>query len=152
MTQVKLRNGKRPASNALLFAGLLAAGLLSGGRGWAQQDTPVVTVAKPVVRQIVENDQFVGRFQAVDEVAIRSRVGGYLQQVHFADGAMVKAGDLLFTIDQRPYQAAFDAANAETEREFAANAEKKEALLVEAQRSEERRVGKECRSRWSPYH
>jgi RND family efflux transporter MFP subunit len=115
MAQVKLRNGKRPASNALLFAGLLAAGLLSGGRGWAQQDTPVVTVAKPVVRQIVENDQFVGRFQAVDEVAIRSRVGGYLQQVHFADGAMVKAGDLLFTIDQRPYQAAFDAAKSQVD-------------------------------------
>jgi RND family efflux transporter MFP subunit len=76
---------------------------------------PVVTVAKPVVRQIVENDQFVGRFQAVDEVAIRSRVGGYLQQVHFADGAMVKAGDLLFTIDQRPYQAAFDAAKSQVD-------------------------------------
>ena len=53
---------------------------------------PVVTVAKPVVREIVEDDEFVGRFEAVDEVAIRSRVGGYLDEVHFHDGAMVNEG------------------------------------------------------------
>ena len=72
----------------------------------AQQQPPVVTVAKPVVREIVEDDEFVGRFEAVDEVAIRSRVSGYLDEVHFKDGAIVNKGDLLFTIDQRPYQAA----------------------------------------------
>jgi RND family efflux transporter MFP subunit len=71
-----------------------------------------VTVAKPVVREIVEDDEFIGRFEAVDQVTIRSRVGGYLDQVHFKDGAIVKAGDLLFTIDQRPFQAALDQANA----------------------------------------
>jgi multidrug efflux system membrane fusion protein len=69
-----------------------------------------VTAAKPVVREIVEDDEFVGRFEAVDQVAIRSRVSGYLQEIHFTDGAMVNKGDLLFTIDQRPYQAAYDAA------------------------------------------
>ena len=66
-------------------------------------------MAKPVVREIVEDDEFIGRFEAVDEVAVRSRVGGYLDQVHFKDGAIVKKGDLLFTIDQRPFQAALDA-------------------------------------------
>ena len=71
---------------------------------------PVVTAAKPVVREIVEDDEFVGRFDAVDEVAVRSRVNGYLDEVHFKDGAVVNKGDLLFTIDRRPYQAAFDAA------------------------------------------
>jgi RND family efflux transporter MFP subunit len=71
-----------------------------------------VTVAKPVVREIVEDDEFIGRFEAVDQVTIRSRVGGYLDHVHFKDGAIVKAGDLLFTIDQRPFQAALDQANA----------------------------------------
>ncbi|MBX3583495.1 MAG: efflux RND transporter periplasmic adaptor subunit [Rhizobiaceae bacterium] len=76
----------------------------------AQQEPPTVTAAKPVVREIVEDDEFVGRFEALDEVAIRSRVGGYLQEVHFTDGAIVKEGDLLFTIDQRPFQAAFEAA------------------------------------------
>ena len=57
--------------------------------------------------------RFVGRFEAVDEVAIRSRVAGYLDEVHFKDGALVKKDDLLFTIDQRPYQAAYDAAKSQ---------------------------------------
>ncbi|TIT30741.1 MAG: biotin/lipoyl-binding protein, partial [Mesorhizobium sp.] len=69
---------------------------------------PVVTVAKPVVRDIVEDDEFVGRFEAVDQVSLRSRVGGYLDQVHFQDGTLVKQGDLLFTIDQRPFKAALN--------------------------------------------
>ncbi|MEQ1942375.1 efflux RND transporter periplasmic adaptor subunit [Mesorhizobium sp. VNQ89] len=77
---------------------------------FAQQEPPTVTAAKPVVADIVEDDEFVGRFEAVNEVAIRSRVGGYLEQVHFTDGAIVNQGELLFTIDRRPFQAAFDAA------------------------------------------
>ena len=80
-----------------------------------EQQLPVVTAAKPVVREIVEDDEFVGRFEAVDEVAIRSRVSGYLDEVHFKDGAVVNKGDLLFTIDQRPYQAAFDAAKSQVD-------------------------------------
>ncbi len=89
----------------------LAASLAWGVPASAQQpEPPQVTVAKPVVRDIVEDDEFVGRFEAVDEVAVRSRVAGYLDKVHFRDGALVKEGDLLFTIDQRPYQATFDAA------------------------------------------
>ncbi|WP_245943967.1 efflux RND transporter periplasmic adaptor subunit [Acuticoccus kandeliae] len=74
---------------------------------------PEVTVAKPVARQIVEDDEFVGRFGAVDEVEVRSRVAGYLAEVHFTDGQMVKEGDLLFTIDQRPFTAEKDRADAE---------------------------------------
>jgi multidrug efflux system membrane fusion protein len=97
-----------------LQAGLLA-GLLLPGSAFAQQEPPVVTAAKPVVREIVEDDEFVGRFEAVDQVAIRSRVSGYLEEVHFTDGAMVKQGDLLFTIDQRPYQAAYDAAKSQVD-------------------------------------
>lgn len=74
---------------------------------------PEVTVAKPVVREIVEDDEFVGRFAAVDEVDIRARVGGYLAQVHFTDGQRVGVGDLLFTIDQRPFQAENERAQAQ---------------------------------------
>jgi multidrug efflux system membrane fusion protein len=74
---------------------------------------PTVTVAKPVTREIVEDDEFVGRFQAVDEVEVRARVGGYLSAVHFTDGQMVKAGDLLFTIDQRPFETALNQAKSE---------------------------------------
>lgn len=88
----------------------LLAGLLLPGPAFAQQEPPTVTAAKPVVREIVEDDEFVGRFDAVDQVAIRSRVNGYLEEIHFTDGALVKQGDLLFTIDQRPYQADYDAA------------------------------------------
>lgn len=90
-------------------AGLLAS-LVFSLPAFAQQEPPVVTAAKPVVREIIEDDEFVGRFEAVDQVAVRSRVSGYLEEIHFTDGALVKQGDLLFTIDQRPYQAAYDAA------------------------------------------
>lgn len=68
------------------------------------QDAPPVTVAKPVVREVVEDDVFVGRFEPVDEVVVRARVSGYLEGVEFTDGAMVKKGDLLFVIDQRPFR------------------------------------------------
>ncbi|WP_339951970.1 efflux RND transporter periplasmic adaptor subunit [uncultured Albimonas sp.] len=69
-----------------------------------EQAPPAVTVAHPVTRDIVEDDEFVGRFDASAEVEVRARVGGYLEAVHFQDGALVKAGDLLFTIDQRKFR------------------------------------------------
>ena len=78
----------------------------------AQSGPVPVTVAKPVVREIVEDDEFIGRFEAADQVTLRSRVGGYLDKVNFKDGAIVKQGDLLFTIDQRPFQAALQEAQA----------------------------------------
>jgi RND family efflux transporter MFP subunit len=71
---------------------------------------PPVTVAKPVVKEIQEADEFTGRFDAVASVDIRARVGGTLEEVHFKDGAEVKEGTPLFVIDRRPYQAAYDAA------------------------------------------
>jgi membrane fusion protein, multidrug efflux system len=73
---------------------------------------PPVGVAKPIVKEVVERDDYVGRFEAVDAVEIRARVSGYLQAVSFRDGTIVKAGDQLFTIDKRPYQAALDQAEA----------------------------------------
>src|SRR5882757_4209973 len=112
--------GGRPRRSAgwLARAAVSAAFLLgmAFSTAFAQdQQLPVVTAAKPVVREIVEDDEFVGRFEAVDQVAIRSRVGGYLDKVSFQDGALVNKGDLLFTIDQRPYQAAYDAAKSQVD-------------------------------------
>ena len=99
-----------------LGLGLLAALVASAHQlpvTHAQSGPPVVTVAKPLVRDIVEDDEFVGRFEAVDQVTVRSRVGGYLDEVHFQDGALVAKGDLLFTVDQRPFRAALDQAQAQ---------------------------------------
>jgi multidrug efflux system membrane fusion protein len=73
---------------------------------------PAVTVAAPVQRTIVDQDEYVGRFVPVDSVEVRARVSGYLEQVHFQDGQMVKQGDLLFTIDKRPFQITLDQARA----------------------------------------
>ena len=71
---------------------------------------PPVTVAKPVKREIVDMDEYVGRFIAVDMVELRAHVSGYLEQVHFKDGQIVQAGDLLFSIDKRPFQNTLDQA------------------------------------------
>lgn len=65
---------------------------------------PTVTVAKPAQRTVTDLDEYVGRFVAIDSVEIRARVSGYLDQVHFRDGQMVKQGDLLFSIDKRPFE------------------------------------------------
>jgi len=57
---------------------------------------PTVTVAKPVVRDVIDSDEFIGRFEAVDQVSVRSRIDGYLDTVHFKDGSLVKKGDPLY--------------------------------------------------------
>jgi len=64
-----------------------------------------VVVARPLDREVTEWDEYTARFEAVDFVEVRPRVGGYLEKVHFTDGATVEAGTLLFTIDPRPYEA-----------------------------------------------
>ena len=75
-----------------------------------------VTVAAPLVRDVVDWDDFVGRFEAVQNVDVRPRASGYLQAVHFRDGQFVQKGQLLFTIDPRPAQAALDQARAQVAR------------------------------------
>lgn len=77
---------------------------------------PPVTVAKPLTTDLVEWDEFIGRLMAPKSVEIRSRVSGYLEKIHFREGSDVKEGDLLFTIDRRPYQAVVDGAQADVER------------------------------------
>ncbi|RDI57980.1 RND family efflux transporter MFP subunit [Microvirga subterranea] len=100
----------------LLFViGVECSWLTMSGPAFAQpgpSQPPSVTVARPVVKDIVEQTDFIGRFEAVDEVDIRARVSGYLDKVHFQDGTLVKAGDVLFTIDPRPYQNALQQAQA----------------------------------------
>ena len=77
---------------------------------------PTVTVAKGIPRTVTEYDDFVGRLESPQSVEIRARVSGYLDSVHFKEGSEVKQGDLLFTIDPRPYQATLDRFLADLER------------------------------------
>lgn len=101
---------------AILVVALLAyVGVQTLGGSAARADappTPTVTVAQPIQRNVVEWDDYSGRFEAVQSVEIKPRVSGQLQSVHFRDGETVRAGQLLFTIDQRPFLAALNEARA----------------------------------------
>ena len=77
---------------------------------------PTVTVSKPVKRTVFDYDEYVGRFTAINSVEVRARVSGYLDKLHFKDGQLVKQGDLLFTIDKRPFQNTLDQARANLEQ------------------------------------
>jgi RND family efflux transporter MFP subunit len=107
----------RLGAGALFLVALAACGDSTPQKG-AQKGPPApqVTVALPVKRLVVDRDEYVGRFVAVDSVEIRARVSGYLDSVHFTDGEIVRQGALLFTIDQRPFKAALDQAKADYER------------------------------------
>src|SRR2546423_15302625 len=100
----------------------VAVGLLAGSAGLlascskpsvAAPPPPKVKVVQPLAREITEWDEFTARLDAVDSVEVRPRVGGYLQSINFQDGALVKKGDRLFSIDHRPYAAALRRAEAD---------------------------------------
>ncbi len=78
----------------------------------APQATPV-SVATVVQSEVATWDEFSGRLEAVERVDIRSRVAGTVQSVHFREGALVKQGDLLITIDPAPYAADVERAAAQ---------------------------------------
>jgi len=77
---------------------------------------PAVTVAHPLAKRITNWDEYSGRFQAVQTVEVRPRVSGFIDKIHFKDGQTVKAGELLFTIDPRPFELAVESARAEVAR------------------------------------
>jgi RND family efflux transporter MFP subunit len=110
------RSRLRMAVVALLILGLLAFGglkLLGGGEALADAPPPpTVTVALPLQRSIVEYEDFTGRFEASQAVEIRPRVSGQLVGIHFRDGEIVRRGQLLFTLDARPFRAALAEAQA----------------------------------------
>ncbi len=104
----------RAARNAALWF-TLATLVVSCGENQQQGGAPpppAVSVAAPVKRTVFDFDEYVGRFVAVNTVEVRARVSGYLEGVHFKDGQIVKQGDLLFTIDKRPFQNAAEQARA----------------------------------------
>lgn len=77
---------------------------------------PLVEVSQPIADKVSDYKDFIGRTDAVSRVEIRARVSGYLVQVNFKDGDIVKEGELLYEIDPRPFQAALDQAKADIER------------------------------------
>jgi len=82
----------------------------------APPPAPPVTVAPPLAKRITQWDEYSGRFEAVESVEVRARVSGFVDKVHFKDGQVVKKGDLLFSIDPRPFAIAVDSARAEIAR------------------------------------
>lgn len=99
----------------LCVASTLALTACSRGAASTQNapPAPAVSVANPISRDMIDWDDFTGRFEAPQDVDVRARVGGYVQAVHFRDGQMVKQGQLLFTLDPRPAQAQYQFAQAQ---------------------------------------
>ncbi len=115
----------RPRGNRMLRLALLLvllAGVGLGVRAYLQpvqqppamaMTPPSVTVSTPLRRKLATFTTFTGQFEAVDRVEIRAQVSGYLTEIHFVDGQLVKKGDLLFVIDPRPYEIALANAKAQ---------------------------------------
>jgi len=121
MTQVPLKARRRlwvagttltAAAAALASVFMLQSGPAVATPSPAVQATPV-SVATVQQSEVATWNEFSGRLEAVERVDIRSRVAGTVQAVHFREGALVKAGDLLLTIDPAPYQADVDRAEAQ---------------------------------------
>ena len=107
------------AGTCLTAIAAIAAAAISLHSGLASAKPPQAVLATPVsIAAVVQSDvatwnEFSGRLEAVERVDIRSRVAGTVEAVHFREGALVKAGDLLLTIDPAPYQADVDRADAQ---------------------------------------
>jgi multidrug efflux system membrane fusion protein len=104
---------------AALLITLAATILTACGSDASQQGpppAPAVSVAEVVTREVNSSEEFTGRVEAAETVAIRPRVSGYIQRVRYGEGREVAKGDVLFVIDQRPYRAALARAEAELAR------------------------------------
>jgi RND family efflux transporter MFP subunit len=100
----------------LFSAGCVAALTACSPPQRAPLAPPKVTVSQPQLATVTNWDEYPGHLDAVEMVEIRPRVAGYIDSIHFQEGTEVKAGDLLFVIDPRPYQAEFDHAQAQRQQ------------------------------------
>lgn len=116
---------------ALLLAGLLISGCSKGKPGQAPPKMAVPVAAGTAVRETVPVEiKAIGNIEAYSTVAVKSQIGGELIKVHFTEGHDVNKGDLLFTIDPRPYEASLRQAEANLA---------KDAAQMENAKEEERR-------------
>jgi RND family efflux transporter MFP subunit len=90
-----------------------ATGCVKTSEQAAPPPPPRVTVAHPVVRELVDEEDFNGWLRSSETVEVRSRVRGHIQKIHFKDGDLVQRGQLLFELDPRPFQVAMDQASAQ---------------------------------------
>ncbi|MYM84770.1 efflux RND transporter periplasmic adaptor subunit [Duganella sp. FT50W] len=124
----------RPLAAAMALAGLAAISLSGCGEANskaaeapAAAGGPPVSAATVVEKTLVETQEFSGRLEAIDQVQIRPRVSGFITAINFKPGSQVKKGDVLFVIDQRPFQA--EASRAEA----AANSARAKADLAKVE-------------------
>jgi len=96
----------------LTISALLLFGCGTGPDTFVQPPPPEVTISLPDKKEITDNLEFTGNTKAVESVEIRARAQGFLERMNFEPGQNVKAGDLLFVIDPRPFQARVDQAEA----------------------------------------
>jgi membrane fusion protein, multidrug efflux system len=104
----------------LVLTSLALAACASPAAQSAPPPAPPVTAARAVARDVTEWNEFTGRLEAVHHVDVRPRVSGLVSSVHFAEGTIVRRGDLLFQIDARPFQAEVDRLSADLARARAA--------------------------------
>src|SRR3984957_17516077 len=93
----------------------IAAGCAATAAEPSEPPPPLVTVSRPIVRNVTDQVDFTGRTEAEFSVDIRARVTGYLVKMPFVEGSDVKTGELFVEIDPRPYQAQVDKAKADVE-------------------------------------
>src|SRR5262245_50945594 len=110
----------RPVIGVFAVALVLAAAwwarpYFAGAPGVGALPPPEVVVASPLQRELDTRLGFLGQFSAVNEVELRAQVGGTLKEIHFKDGDVVRQGDLLFTIDDVPYEIRLAQATAQLE-------------------------------------
>src|SRR5262245_64137402 len=101
------------AAGAAVFYWQQYTSASTGDHAAASMPPPEVTVANPIYREITEWDEYTGQFAAVESVEVRARVSGYIESIHFQDGQLINAGDLLFVIDTRPFQIDLESAQAQ---------------------------------------
>ena len=97
----------------LIVLVVLVASSCSRRRQMPTVGPPSVTVAPAIKRQVIDFDEYTGHLDAIASVEVYAKVSGYLQEVAFQDGDMVKAGDLLYLIDKRTYEAQYNQALAQ---------------------------------------
>src|SRR5258705_6366996 len=95
-----------------LFAAILALSAIACDKPTPKMPAPEVTVAAAIDREVTDWDEFTGHFEAVQSVEVRPRVSGFIERVSFPEGATIQQGDVLVTIDPRPYEAEVSRAEA----------------------------------------